>query len=247
MSTIQKTQHYQFTVYQNPALLVEEDLTENFQKVDGSLYQLQNEENSLEDRMDAAEQDITDNRMELTDQGTKVAGLETNFTALEQRVTKNEQDIATLQPETIDEVVERLGIAEENIKNNAELIEGLEVRLTDDEDNLQQHAVRLDHLDSKTETLGTLIGTTGAEVVQMKTDITDLQQEVVKWQTDMSALDQKMTESLNEVQGLQDLVKAQTAQIATIAGQITDLQERMTITEERVINLDQRVTALENK
>lgn len=274
MSKITLTQNYNLITYSGISdKLILRDLSHNFGIIDAEMKRENVELEALQDRMEAAESDIMTHASEISQiketHAADVSELQSEITtnkeaaenslqgyitsndaavgALDTRLTAAENDIKLLQPETIEEVVERLGIAEDNIANNAELIEGMTTRLSDDEDNLSQHAIRLDALDGKTETLATLIGNVGTEVTELQTDITTLLGEVVKWQEDVSELDKSLSEGLHEIQGLQDLVRAQTAQIGTIAAQITDLQKRMTTTEAKVIDLDGRVRALEQK
>lgn len=150
-------------------------------------------------------------------------------------------DVENLTPEGFENLVNRVGVAETNISSNSELIKGIETRLTDDEENIKQHSIRLDNMRRDIN----LIDNT---VVGLRDEVTENDRYV---RAELTALDAVSRDALtkannavstvegldHDVDGLNESLQSVSTNVETIAGQITDLQQRASFTEDRVVEL----------
>lgn len=271
MSIISRTNNLQLTTYgTNNTQEFLNDITKDNLQLDTVIQKniedinaLKIETTSLDARVETVEdtvstfteeiqkdiKDFTDTVNEnIADFETKVS---TSITKFDVRLTKNEEDIARLKPENIADLENRVSLAETQIKNNSELIQGLTTRLEDDEDNLAQHALRLDNLDKTVEKNRIDISDLNLSFAEyqetMEERLSDDEATIAALESEYQRLGREVQSLQSAVEGTQVSIQTNANNIQTLAGQISDLQSRMTETESKVINLDQRVKVLEEK
>lgn len=241
MSRIYYTDNFKFATYTGANLTpFQRDTSDNFKKADIAIGTNKVEYGQLDARMEAAEDDIMILR-ETSD--VTVA----KVTALQTSVEKNTEDIATLKPEGIDELQERIEAVGTLANTNANLIQALTVRLADDEDNIAQHAVRIGNLEQLLPTLQTALQQIQAAINNLSSDLTEAKSEIVANQGDIAALDEKMSDTDTSISGINTQLTTLGTQMENISENYANLQQRQTDTEAKVINLDGRVKALEDK
>ena len=182
MSTPIKSKNYNLIGYSGteiPAFL--SDMTDNNAIIDSELKRLSDIVNNAESWADT----VNEHTEILEAYGTKINGLE--------------KSVSALQPENIENLENRVSIAETQISNNSNLIDALTIRLTDDEDNIQQHAIRIGNLEQKT---GALETSTSELSEKLNTETTNLNERVNGIETNVSSLDNNVTSLSNKVDAL---------------------------------------------
>lgn len=260
MSIIKLTPYLKlFTYGMDNTLELLNNLTVDHSKIDVAISKISTdvEANKLEiSTLDMRVETIEDSMDEFTTQITNEVNdiknnVDTSLADFDTRLSKNESDIASLKPENIRDLENRVTLAETQIKNNSELITGLTRRIDDDEDNLSQHAIRLDSLDAELLTqkndlsnltleFNNYVDGTNTELNEIKTNIQTNSDNITQLSTEVNSLQ-------SAVEGSQESIITNANAITALAQQISNLQDRMSHTESLIINLDERVRALEEK
>ena len=164
------------------------------------------------------------------------------------RISGLEESVSVLQPENIENLENRVSITETQIGNNSNLIDALTTRLTDDEDNLSQHAIRIGNLEQKTRTLET---TTSELSERLNTETTNINERVNGIETNVSSLYNNVSSLSNkvdnldtDVDGVHEAIQTNANNIQTASNNISNLQSRMTYTESEIIKLNQKNFAM---
>lgn len=231
MSTTIKSDNYNLIGYSGseiPAFL--SDITNNNDIIDSELKRLSDVVNDAESIADT----VNEHTEILKVYGNRIGGLE--------------ESVSALQPENIENLENRVSIAETQISNNSNLIDALTTRLTDDEDNISQHAIRIGNLEQKTGSLETSISELSEK---LNTETTNLNDRVNVIETNVSSLDNNVTSLSNkvndldtDVDGVHEAIQTNANNIQTASNNIANLQSRMTYTESEIIKLGQKNFAM---
>ena len=231
MSTPIKSKNYNLIGYSGteiPAFL--SDITGNNGIIDSELKRLSDVVNNAESLADT----VNEHTEILEAYGTKINGLE--------------ESVSALQPENIENLENRVSIAETQIGNNSNLIDALTTRLTDDEDNLSQHAIRIGNLEQKT---GVLEASTSELSEKLNAETTNINERINGIETNVSSLNNNVTSLSNkvdnldaDVDGMHEAIQTNANNIQTASNNISNLQSRMTYTESEIIRLDQKNFAM---
>ena len=231
MSTPIKSKNYNLIGYSGteiPTFLY--DLNNNNEIIDSELKRLSDVVNNAESLADT----VNEHTEILKVYGNRISGLE--------------ESVSTLQPENIENLENRVSIAETQIENNSNLIDALTTRLTDDEDNISQHAIRIGNLEQKTGTLETSISELSEK---LNTETTNLNERVNVIETNVSSLDSNIASISNkvdaldaDVDGVHEAIQTNANNIQTASNNIANLQGRMTYTESEIIKLSQKSFAM---
>lgn len=267
MSIIRFTKNYALHTYGTSNIeIFLNDLTKDNVVIDTELKRLsdaaqvqETETDSLESRIETVEDTVSTFTEEVTKQiddftntvNEDIAGMHTELNEFDARLSKNESDIASLKPENIADLENRVTIAEQQIANNAELIKGITSRLDDDEENLSQHAIRLDALERENESNQTAISdlTNNFNEFQDNTNesISTITAEITGIKGNLESTNREVASLQSAVEGSQVSIQTINEQIQTLSNQVTNLNDRLSFTENKVINLDERVKKLEEK
>ena len=231
MSTPIKSKNYNLIGYSGTEIPVFlSDMTDNNDIIDSELKRLS---------------DVVNNAKSLADtvnEHTEI--LETYNT----RISSLEESVSVLQPENIENLENRVTITETQIGNNSNLIDALTTRLTDDEYNIQQHAIRIGNVEQKTSALET---STSELSEKLNTETTNLNERVNGIETNVSSLDNNVTSLSNkvdnldaDVNGAHEAIQTNANNIQTASNNIANLQGRMTYTESEIIKLSQKNFAM---
>lgn len=231
MSTPIKSKNYNLIGYSGseiPSFL--SDITYNNDIIDSELKRLSDIVNNAESLADT----VNEHTEIIEAYGTKINELE--------------ESVSILQPENIENLENRVGIAETQISNNSNLIDALTTRLTDDEDNLSQHAIRIGNLEQKTCSLETSISELSEK---LNTETTNINEHVNGIETNVSSLDNNVSSLSNKVDDLDadvdsvhEAIQTNANNIQTASNNISNLQSRMTYTESEIIKLSQKNFAM---
>ena len=231
MSTPIKSKNYNLIGYSGteiPTFL--SDITDNNDIIDSELKRLSDVVNNAESLTDT----VNEHTEILKVYGNRIGGLE--------------KSVSALQPENIENLENRVSIAETQIGNNSKLIDALTTRLTDDEDNIAQHTIRIGNLEQKTKTLET---TTSELSEKLNTETTNLNERVNGIETNVSSLDNNVASLSNkvdnldaDVDGVHEAIQTNANNIQTASDNIANLQSRMTYTESEIIKLSQKNFAM---
>ena len=231
MSTPIKSKNYNLIGYSGteiPTFL--SDMTDNNDIIDSELKRLSDVVNNAESLADTV------------NEHTEILKVYGN------RIGDIEESVSALQPENIENLENRVSIAETQIGNNSNLIDALTIRLTDDEDNISQHAIRIGNLEQKTGALETL---TSELSEKLNTETTNLNERVNRIETSVSSLDNNVTSLSNkvddldaDVDGVHESIQTNANNIQTASNNIANLQSRMTYTESEIIRLSQKNFAM---
>lgn len=231
MSITIKSENYNLIGYSGseiPPFL--SDITDNNDKIDSELKRLSGVVNNAESLADT----VNEHSEILKVYGNRINGLEEN--------------VSVLQPENIENLESRVSITEIQIDNNSNLIDALTIRLTDDEDNISQHAIRIGNLEQKTGTLETSISEISEK---LNTETTNLNERVNEIESSISSLNNNVTSLSNkvddldsDVDGVHEAIQTNANNIQTASNNIANLQSRMTYTENEIIKLSQKNFAM---
>ena len=206
------------------------DITHNNNIIDSELKRLSNVVNNAESLADT----VNEHTEILKVYNSRIDGLE--------------ESVSALQPENIENLEDRVSITETQIDNNSKLIDALTTRLTDDEDNLSQHAIRIGNLEQKTSSLETSISELSEK---LNTETTNINVRVNGIETNVSSLDNNVTSLSNkvvdldaDVDGVHEAIQTNANNIQTASNNIANLQSRMTYTESEIIRLNQKNFAM---
>lgn len=215
-----------------------QDTVSGAQAVGERVSMLEAEVDNLQDDFVGINVQISDIKLHNADQDTKINANTIEVGSLDARLTAVEDDVSHIDLGNIKQI-------EINVATNANSIQALEIRLTDDEDNLSQHAMRLDALDKAVFPDGP--GETETEFDKINAAIAALSQQINNLQTQINANKTEIQSINGDITELQDNVSVHGTTLETQTGQIANLQGRMTTSEAKIIDLDQRVKKLEEK
>ena len=231
MSTPIKSKNYNLIGYSGteiPTFL--SDITDNNDIIDSELNRLSDVVNNAESLADT----VNEHTEILKVYGNRIGGLE--------------ESVSVLQPENIENLENRVSITEIQISNNSNLIDALTTRLTDDEDNIQQHAIRIGNLEQKTDALEK---STSELSEKLNTETTNLNERVNGIETNVSSLDNNVSSISSkiddldaDVDGVHEAIQTNANNIQTASNNIANLQGRMTYTESEIIKLSQKNFAM---
>lgn len=164
---------------------------------------------------------------------------------LKQDVAKLQGDVDLLQPAKVEDLEKRMDLVEAVQITNSNLIEGLTTRLSDDEDNLSQHAIRLDNLEKAVATNDTVIKDLTASFDDFMSDtndsIADINNNVSDINTKLEESGTKQDDFNKLLESLNESVLSINQQLNAISAQITNLQDRMTYSESKIIELEGKI------
>lgn len=231
MSTPIKSKNYNLIGYSGTEIPVFlSDMTDNNAIIDSELKRLSDVVNNAESLADT----VNEHTEILKVYGNRISGLE--------------ESVSALQPENIENLEDRVSITETQIGNNSKLIDALTTRLTDDEDNLSQHAIRIGNLEQKTGSLETSISELSEK---LNTETTNINERVNVIETNVSSLDNNVSSLSNkvdyldaDVDGVHEAIQTNANNIQTASDNISNLQSRMTYTESEIIKLSQKNFAM---
>ena len=231
MSTPIKSKNYNLIGYSGteiPTFL--SDITDNNDIIDSELNRLSDVVNNAESLADT----VNEHTEILKVYGNRIGGLE--------------ESVSVLQPENIENLENRVSITEIQISNNSNLIDALTTRLTDDEDNIQQHAIRIGNLEQKTDALEK---STSELSEKLNTETTNLNERVNGIETNVSSLDNNVSSISSkvddldaDVDGVHEAIQTNANNIQTASNNIANLQGRMAYTESEIIKLSQKNFAM---
>lgn len=148
------------------------------------------------------------------------------------------EDVKNLSPEGYEEL---LALSQTNANN----IQGLTTRITDDEDNIAEQRKAIDQLQGDYSKLNEQVGDMQDSLDIMSTNLSKVQADIASNTSSIQKINSDIDDIMGSLNNINGYINTINTQMNTMSNQISNLQNRMTTSESKIIDLDTRVKQLE--